>query len=72
MEVNFFDLAHSKPAGYEMAMYVADAPSIMLKYFHDAAYQTVLEYFPHYGTVQQEVFVRMTHLAVEDDIRNLR
>ena len=69
LEVCYKDLARSEPL---IATWIADAPAIMLDLFHEVALTEVLKLYPSYGDIHQDVFVRVTDLPVEDQIRDIR
>lgn len=55
-----------------LVMWLADQPKVMLGLFHKAALEAVLDQFPDYTTIHQEVFVRVLNLPIVDSIRDLR
>lgn len=69
LEVSYLHLSHAAPI---LAIWVADIPKVMLEIFHEVAKQCVLRLFPDYERVHKEIFVRITHLPIVDNIRDIR
>jgi len=69
LEVCYKDLAKKD---HLMAVWLADAPSVMLDLFDEVALTEVLRLYPSYGEIHPDVFVRITDLPIEDQIRDIR
>jgi DNA replication licensing factor MCM2 len=69
LEVCYKDLAKQD---HLMAVWLADAPSVMLDLFDEVALTEVLRLYPSYGEIHPDVFVRITDLPIEDQIRDIR
>lgn len=82
--INYSHLSIANP---RLAIWVADVPTEMLKIFDEVAYQgknclfmkmisiyykAVLEMFPEYGKISQEIHVRITDLPISDSLRDIR
>jgi DNA replication licensing factor MCM2 len=55
-----------------IARYLVDAPTEVLKILDDAAMRVILEIFPEYKNIANEIHVRITDLPVSDSLRSLR
>ncbi|KAA8494300.1 DNA replication licensing factor mcm2 [Porphyridium purpureum] len=55
-----------------LAVWVADAPAEMLPLLDSEAFQVTLEFFPEYGAIHPEVFVRIAELPILDNLRDIR
>ena len=55
-----------------LALAVVDAPKTVLGILDAAAKEAVLEDWPEFSNIHQEIFVRFPTLSVIDSIRNLR
>ena len=51
-----------------LAIWTADAPKDMLEIFDEVTLQVVLEVFPDYHQIHDEVFVRITELPISDSL----
>lgn len=69
LEVHYFHLSQMSPL---LAVWVADAPSEMLKIFDEVALEVTKEQFPHYDRIRSEIHVRITDLPISDTLRDLR
>jgi len=69
LEVSFMELSQKAPT---LAVFVADAPTEMLKLFDETAMDVVLEKNKRYGTIHQELHVQITELPICDSIRDIR
>jgi DNA replication licensing factor MCM2 len=69
IEVNFGHLSSRQPT---LAMWLAEEPAIMLPILNEVANDTVLEVYPDYSNIHDQVFVRVRDLPVEDKLRDLR
>ena len=56
----------------KLALAVVDAPKAVLPILDAAAKEAVLEDWPEFSNIHQEIFVRFPTLSVIDSIRNLR
>eukprot|EP01038_Epipyxis_sp_PR26KG_P005040 gene5040-7031_t len=55
-----------------LAIWLTDVPRDMLQIFDEVLQTVVLEKFPHYAKIVQEVHVRIINLPISDRLRNLR
>jgi len=72
LEVSFMELSQKAPT---LAVFVADAPTEMLKIFDETAFDVVLEKFKRYGQGGiglNELHVRITELPICDSLRDIR
>jgi DNA replication licensing factor MCM2 len=69
IEVNFTHLSNKQPT---LAIWLAEEPAIMLPILNEVANDTVLEVYPDYSNIHDQVFVRVRDLPVEDKLRDLR
>ena len=69
LEVNYMHLAQQKP---NLAYFLTDAPTEVLKILDIVALDVVLSGFPEYHSIKSEIHVRMTDLPVLDALRDLR
>ena len=56
----------------KLALAVVDAPKTVLGILDAAAKEAVLEDWPEFSNIHQDIFVRFPTLSVIDSIRNLR
>ena len=56
----------------KLALAVVDAPKAVLGILDAAAKEAVLEDWPEFSNIHQDIFVRFPTLSVIDSIRNLR
>mmetsp|Transcript_24487 Transcript_24487/g.39794 ORF Transcript_24487/g.39794 Transcript_24487/m.39794 type:complete len:955 (+) Transcript_24487:185-3049(+) len=66
---SYQDLCKARPI---LAIWIADYPKIVLSHLHEVALEVVLEYFPDYKAIHEEVFVRINELPLQDSLRDLR
>ena len=66
------DWRHLVSWSVKLAMAVVDAPKVVLDILHATAKEVVLEDFPEFGNIHQDVFVRFPELSFVESIRNLR
>ena len=69
LEVEFEHLVHWSQ---KLAIAVVDAPKIVLGILDKAAREAVLEDWPEFRQIHEDIFVRFPSLSVVDSIRNLR
>lgn len=69
LEVSYLHLSQVYPS---LAIWTADAPAMMLKYFDEEAMRVVLNEFPQYKEIASAVHVRMAMLPLLDGLRDLR
>lgn len=69
LEVDFLHLSREEP---QLTMWAADAPSEMLRIFDEVAMKVVLQQFPHYRNIADEIFVRLANLPLCDTLRDIR
>ncbi|KAJ3033682.1 MCM DNA helicase complex subunit [Rhizophlyctis rosea] len=69
LEVSYKHLAHTKP---NLAYFLTDAPTEVLKILDVVALEVVLSGFEEYDRIKSEIHVRITDLPVVDMLRDLR
>lgn len=69
IEVNFTHLSNKQPT---LAIWLAEEPALMLPVLNEVAMDTVLEVYPEYSQIHNDIFVRVRDLPVEDKLRDLR
>lgn len=69
LNVSYLHLSRAVPI---LAIWVADAPTIMLEIFNEEAYDMALNIFPKYVNVYGGIHVRITELPIIDSLRDLR
>jgi DNA replication licensing factor MCM2 len=69
LPVSFLQLSMSSPI---LAIWLADVPKVMLSLFDEVATAYVLSRYPDYGSISDEIRVRISHLPVSDSLRDLR
>ena len=55
-----------------LAYFLPDAPLEMFEIFNAAAKEIVLKMYPAYSRIAKEIYVRISHLPLLEDIRSLR
>lgn len=55
-----------------LAVWLADAPDVMLEVMEEETLRFVLKYSPNYGKVHENIHLRVAKLPIEDQIRNIR
>ncbi|CAI2335851.1 unnamed protein product [Caenorhabditis sp. 36 PRJEB53466] len=71
LEVSFTDLSDEN-GEQNISYFLPEAPNEMLAIMDRAATDVVMNMYPFYSRVCQEIKVRISHLPVEEDIRMLR
>ena len=69
LEVSYVELHQEQPL---LALWVADAPTELLKIFDEVAAELVKESFEFYSRISSEIHVRITNLPATEMIRDLR
>jgi DNA replication licensing factor MCM2 len=69
LEVSYLHLSKREPM---LAIWVADAPADMLTLFNEVAKVEALKLYPAYESIHKDIFVRITHLPIVDQIRDIR
>lgn len=67
--VNFRHFSVAEPT---VGIWLADAPTLILEIFNEAATDVTLSIFPEYERIHPEVFVRISELPVSDHLRDIR
>ncbi|CAL8466756.1 g6292 [Coccomyxa elongata] len=66
------DWPHLVRWSVKLALATVDAPKVVLDILHQTAKEVVLEDFPEFGNIHQDVFVRFPELSYVESLRNLR
>nr|WCZ58670.1 DNA replication licensing factor MCM2 [Seculamonas ecuadoriensis] len=69
LEVSYSHLSLMEPI---LAMWVADAPTEMIRIFDEVATAQTVRMFPHYREIVPEVHVRIINLPIIDSLRDIR
>jgi DNA replication licensing factor MCM2 len=69
LEVSYYHLSSYVPL---LAMWLAECPSEMLKIFDEVALRMVLSQFPDYKRIHSEIHVRIIHLPLTENLRDIR
>ena len=69
LEVSYLHLMQKEPI---IAIWVADAPRDMLDILNETATRYALRMFPSYGTIAEEINVRVADVPILDSLRDLR
>lgn len=67
--VNFKHFSVAEPT---VGIWLADAPTLILEIFNEAATDVTLSIFPEYERIHPEIFVRISELPVSDHLRDIR
>lgn len=67
--VNFKHFSVAEPT---VGIWLADAPTLILEIFSEAATDVTLSIFPEYERIHPEIFVRISELPVSDHLRDIR
>eukprot|EP00514_Thraustochytrium_sp_LLF1b_P008920 CAMPEP_0184545368 /NCGR_PEP_ID=MMETSP0199_2-20130426/4253_1 /TAXON_ID=1112570 /ORGANISM="Thraustochytrium sp., Strain LLF1b" /LENGTH=999 /DNA_ID=CAMNT_0026939663 /DNA_START=157 /DNA_END=3156 /DNA_ORIENTATION=- len=67
--ISYGHLSRSKPT---LAIWLADEPRLILPLMDEVARAVVLDLYPNYAEIHNEVFVRVGNLPLEDSLRELR
>lgn len=67
--VNFRHFSVAEPT---IGIWLADAPTLILEIFNEAATDVTLSIFPEYIRIHPEIFVRISELPVSDHLRDVR
>jgi DNA replication licensing factor MCM2 len=43
-----------------------------MPYLNKTAFEVILNYYPNYGKIHEEVFVKIKDFFLEEDLRNIR
>lgn len=68
-ELEYMILAKEQPA---LAIFLVDAPNLVLDIINPAAKEVVLSMYPSYDRIASEIYVRIRDLQFVDEIRDLR
>ena len=55
-----------------LALFLPEAPREVLEIFNDAAKEIILVMYPEYNKIHEQIFVRITGLPLNEDLRSLR
>jgi hypothetical protein len=69
LELNYNHWLNTRP---ELAIWLADAPQALLEIMEEGALQFVHKHHPNYNKIHDKIHLRITHLPLEDKIRNIR
>ena len=69
LEVDFNHLDSKHPT---LSMWIVTEPNVILPYLNDVALECAKKYFPDYGEIHAEIFIRIDNYPVQDKIRDLR
>jgi DNA replication licensing factor MCM2 len=69
LDVNFPHLSTKIPT---LAIWVAEEPTYLIPILNSVAQEVVCELFPEYNEVHSDIFVRIKHMPIEDNLRDLR
>jgi len=69
LELNYNHWLNTRP---ELAIWLADAPQALLEIMEEGALQFVHKHHPNYNKIHEKIHLRITHLPLEDKIRNIR
>ena len=69
MQISYLFLTHHTPI---LAMWLADVPKPLLEIFDDVARAVVALRNPDYHLIHPDIHVRVTHLPIHDNLRELR
>eukprot|EP00808_Paulinella_micropora_P010771 g2105.t1 len=67
--ISYLHLSQATP---NLAVWVADEPSSILKLFGEEAMTIALTMYPHYKSVTKDIHVRITQIPIVDSLRDLR
>jgi DNA replication licensing factor MCM2 len=67
--VNYPNFFTAEP---NISIWLADEPADILAIFNEAVTDVTLSVFPEYGLIHPEVFIRIAHLPVLDQLRDIR
>ena len=66
------DFNHMTSKCATLAYWVFEAPGLILKHFNIVVYNLACKYYPGYGDIQQEVFVKIKDFPLGEELRELR
>lgn len=69
LEIDFNHLDSKHPT---LSMWIVTEPNVIIPYLNDVALECAKKYFPNYGDIHPEIFVRVDNYPVQDKIRDLR
>ena len=69
LKLTFTHLSQKYPT---LAIWLAEEPSLILPIFNQVAFDLVLEVYPKYYRVHEEIYIRVSEIPVEDNLRDLR
>ena len=65
------DLKHLAAVETDIALWLQCQPKVVMELLHGVAKEYVLEEFPEYGNIHEDIFVRL-EASIEENIRDLR
>ncbi|KAL0853942.1 hypothetical protein Bca101_059094 [Brassica carinata] len=69
LEIDYKEFIHVHP---NIAIWLADAPQPVLEVMEEVSEKVIFDLHPNYKNIHQKIYVRVTHLPVNDQIRNIR
>lgn len=68
-EINYIDLSKAETV---LAYWIADEPSIIIPYLNQITWEIAESWYPGYGDIHNEIYVKIKALPIEDTLRDLR
>ncbi|CAH2035651.1 unnamed protein product [Thlaspi arvense] len=69
LEIDYKEFIHVHP---NIAIWLADAPQPVLEVMEEVSENVIFDLHPNYKNIHQKIYVRVTNLPVNDQIRNIR
>lgn len=69
LEIDYKEFIHVHP---NIAIWLADAPQPVLEVMEEVSEKVIFDLHPNYKNIHQKIYVRVTNLPVNDQIRNIR
>ncbi|CAH8254694.1 unnamed protein product [Arabidopsis lyrata] len=69
LEIDYKEFIHVHP---NIAIWLADAPQPVLEVMEEVSEKVIFDLHPNYKNIHTKIYVRVTNLPVNDQIRNIR
>ena len=69
LEIDYKEFIHVHP---NIAIWLADAPQPVLEVMEEVSEKVIFDLHPNYKNIHQKIYVRVTNLPVNAQIRNIR
>ena len=69
LEIDFTHLSDAVPV---LGFWFFDSPNLLLPYLNNVVYDVAHRYFPDYGNIHSEVYIKIKNYPLEENLRDLK